>query len=388
MHLDTGYKVKIARSFQELEEIRPFWENVQFHPNADIDFFLTILETRREILRPHVIVLYRDGFPKTILVGRIEDVPLQFEIGYKVIYKPIVRQLTIVYGGILGEISDSIGAALVKEVMDTLTRGEADVVFFNHLRVDSPIYHQAKKIPGFLWRDRLPAHTVHRRLKLPRTLDEFYRACSRNTRENIRRYSKNLLRTFGESITVKCFQNENEIGPLMKDIEEVAGKTYQRGLGVGLGDDDETRRKLLLGLQHQWLRLYLLYIQDKPCAFWPGYHYCKTFFIDIPGYDPKYRSYRLGHFLHMKMIEDLCENLDTEAVDYGFGDAQYKRSYSNESWREVSLYLYAPKLKSIKLNALRLLTVGTSQFAQTALNRAGLLTKVKRIWRERLTPKA
>ncbi len=320
-------------------------------------------------------------------MGRIEDAPLKYQIGYKVIYKPIVRQLRISFGGIMGELSDSVGAALTEEIIDTLRRGEADVAFFNNLKVDSPIYQHALTIPGFLWRDHFAVDNVHFKLDLPSSLDEFYRSLSRNTRENLRRYSRKLLRTFGENITVKCFQHEHEIEYLMRDIEEIAAKTYQRGLGVGLSNDIETRRRLLLGLQRRWLRAYVLYINNKPCAFWHGYNYCKTFFIGVPGYDPEYDIYRVGHFLHMKMIEDLFTMESIDAIDYGFGDAQYKRSFCNQNWKEASFYLFAPTGKGLKLNLARMMTAGISRIVQTTLKRTRLLTKVKKTLRSRLQNK-
>ena len=84
--------------------------------------------------------------------------------------------------------------------------------------------------------------------------------------------------------------------------------------------------------------------------------------------------------------EDFCNDKTTEAVDYGFGDAQYKRSYCNQSWREASLYFFAPTLKGLKLNAARTATIGISQFAKSVLDRTGFLTKAKRVWRKHLTP--
>jgi hypothetical protein len=301
-------------------------------------------------------------------------------------YEPTVRLLKIVYGGILGETSDLIGEALVKEIMDTLKRSEAEVVLFDHVRVDSPVYHCAVTLPGYLWRTHLPVHNWHWKLDLPNSFDEFCRNLSGNSRQNIRRYSRKLLRAFGESVTIRCFQHEKEIDRLIRDVEKVAAKTYQRGLGVALSDDSETRRKIRLGLQRQWFRVYVLYIDNEPRAFWPGFSYRRTFFIGTPGYDPDYSSYRTGQFLHMKMIEEFCNDKTTEAVDYGFGDAQYKRSYCNQSWREASLYFFAPTLKGLKLNAARTATIGISQFAKSVLDRTGFLTKAKRVWRKHLTP--
>ena len=47
-------------------------------------------------------------------------------------------------------------------------------------------------------------------------------------------------------------------------------------------------------------------IDDKPCAFWNGTRYGKTFFTWTTGYDPAFNDDRLGLFLLVKLVEALC----------------------------------------------------------------------------------
>jgi CelD/BcsL family acetyltransferase involved in cellulose biosynthesis len=89
---------------------------------------------------------------------------------------------------------------------------------------------------------------------------------------------------------------------LFHDVEEIARKTYQRGLGVGFADTTRMRQRLELAARKGWLRAYLLYLGERPCAFWIGMLYGDTFVSDYTGYDPDLRQFSPGIGLVMRMI--------------------------------------------------------------------------------------
>ncbi len=74
--------VRVVRTLGELEDIREIWSAFQQHPNVDIDFYMLLCGVRSEILRPHVIVLYRGGQPEAMLVGRLVQGTIDSSIGY------------------------------------------------------------------------------------------------------------------------------------------------------------------------------------------------------------------------------------------------------------------------------------------------------------------
>ncbi len=379
--------VSVLRSVQAVEALRDFWCRHVSVPIVDIDFFLTEIQGRDDFLRPHVIVLNQKGHPVAMLIGRIVEGRIDLKFGYKTIYCPKVRYIKIIYGGILGDISSSRGIALVNELLETLARGEADYVYFDHLEVNSTIYELALKMPGLLGRDLFPATYIHRKLSLDCDLSEFYQRRSRNTRENAKRYTKRLEKKFGDKLFIKKFCNEDEIDIAMRDMEVVAAKTYQRGLGVGFYNNKAHYSRMKLALCRNWKRIWVLYIEDKPCAFWHGYFYKNVFWIDIPGYDPEYRSDRVGLYLFIKMIEDLCLDQNVKAVDYGFGEAQYKQSFSDEVWDEGVVYIFSPRFKGIWVNSVRTLIDMTSRLARWTMERINMQQKIKTAWRKSLSLK-
>jgi CelD/BcsL family acetyltransferase involved in cellulose biosynthesis len=82
----------------------------------------------------------------------------------------------------------------------------------------------------------------------------------------------------------------------------------------------------------------------------------------------------------MRVFEDLCENEKIEAVDFGLGDAQYKREYCDDTWQEYSVFLFAPTLRPLFLNALRGGTRALSLYAERLIGE-GIRLRIKRAWR-------
>ena len=386
-YLSGDFSIKVINRIEELEVIRGFWEKMQWHPDADMYFYLDFIDLHQGFVSPHVILLSRDGQPSALMIGRIQKVPLDWKIGYKIVYKTPVRSLGIPYGGILGDLSYPNCMALVKELMNCLARGEADVVFLNHLKCGSPMYRAAKKMPNFLCRDHSSFKNPHWRLSLPDSFNEFYKRQSKNSRHNIRNIANRMKKTYGENFSIRCFKEKGEIDQAMRDIETIAAKTYQRGLGVGFFNTSETRRKWMLAAEHQWYRIFVLYLDGKPCAFLTGYPYNRIFFADTTAYDPDYQYYHPGMFLLMRIIEEFCNEQNIEAIDFGFGDADYKRQYSNQNWQESCVYIFAPTFKGVRLNVIGTLIVVISQIAKTALEHSGALGWIKKKWRRHLTPR-
>jgi hypothetical protein len=382
----NDYSISVLRTVQEVKEIRSIWESMQWHPNADMDFYLTIVNARPEIVRPHVIVLFENGCARAIMVGRVEETRLNFQIGYKSILRPKVRLIAIIYGGLLGDISRDAADALVSELIKSLYRGEAEVVFFSHLPWGSDICQIARTKPIFLCRDHMPIVNAHWKLALPSTMSEFWQSINPHRRHELRRYSRVIERKFPGELEFKLFEKPEQVENLCNDLEEIAQKTYQRGLGAGFVYDDENLHRMSLSANRGWLRAYLLYINKRPCAFWAGTLYEDVFYLDFTGYDPQFRQYEPGTVLLVRMIEDLCQH-GIRKVDFGYGEAFYKQRFCNESWREASVYIFSTEIRSILINIMRTLVVSASNLAEKTLKRVNYLNKLKKYWRIMLTPR-
>lgn len=377
-------EVRILRSVREIEEVRDIWTAWNHHPNSDIDLYLLLMETRSEILRPHIIVLYRGGAPVAMLIGRIVSQRMEIKIGYKTLPGPRVRLLSFVTGGMLGDLSPDNCKAAVGKIVSCLRRGEADFAALHNIRTHEPIYEAARRTSGFLNRDYLPTLETHRVMSLPGSAEQLYAGLSSKSRKNLKWQARKLLQAFPGKLRIDCFSGPAELQRMVHDVEKVAKKTYQRGLGVGFVETNEMRKRLYLDAQNGRLRAFVLYVADQPCAFWLGTIYQSTFHSGWMGYDPTYSKYSAGMFLVMKVTEDLCKQKKAgviEGIDFGLGDAQYKEVLGNKKWQDATPYIFGPTLRGLGLNLLRTPTLVADRIARRALKQTGLLLKIKKTWR-------
>jgi hypothetical protein len=380
------YRIHVIEDIRSIQDIRNSWKDMQWHPNADIDYFLLILKLRKEILKPYILVLSKDNIPITLLVGRVEEIRIQYKIGYKTIFAPKVRQLSFIYGGFMGDKSYIHTEMLISEVVNLLKMGEADVAFFNSLKVDSDIYHLTRAKPGIFCRDYILEISLHWKMTLPNLINEFYNKMSAKHRYWLRRMSRLLEKDYAGEIIFKYYQKKDQVDQLCIDAERIAEKTYQKEIGVGFIDNIEMRERLMLSADYGWLRGYLLYASGRPCAFWIGTLYHNICYLDYTGYDSDFQKYEPGTILFTKMIEDLC-NHNIKTIDFGFGDALYKQRFGDENCKESSVYIYAPTLKGIVLNIKRILTTFIALCLSYIIKRMQLYNKIKKIWRKRLLSK-
>lgn len=381
-------RVRCARTLEEVEQLRPAWTRLQRHPNADIDFYLTIIRSRPEIESPLVIVVERDGEPSLIVVGRLERRPFTLPFGYTEIHGPRARVLLVLYGGIMGGEHPEDRELALNKMQALLHEGEVDLVFFNHLEVGSSMYALATSAPPLLCRARGHAGNPHHRLDLDRSYEEYQATLSKSTRKTLRRYGHRLEEEWGGRMTVQCLREPGQLDTILADAEAVARKTYQRGLGVGFVANEEMRRRLQLELRRGWLRAYFLYFDGRPVAYSFISCYRGVAYANETGYAPEHGDLRIGHYLNERVIEDLCADPAIHAMDYGFGDAEYKRAICNEMWEERPVYLFAPTARGVSMRLLHAVLGGMDGFARRMVGHGRPLQFLKRGWRRLLTPHA
>jgi hypothetical protein len=381
-------RVRAVRDYAGIEDLRPIWTSWQSHPNADIDFYLTVLRSLPEVLRPYVLILHRGDNPEAMLIGGIDQSQLEFKIGYKTLYKAPVRQLTLIYGGRLGNLSLPNCELLLCELMNSLRREKVDVVFLTRVRTESALYQAVTHLPGFFTRDHCQAPVRHRSTALPPTAEEFYRCLSAKVRRHLKSQAKKLLSDFPEGVEVRAFCDVQDLDRMIRDVEEVAKKTYQRGLGVGFVDSPEIRTRLRLEAERGWLRAHILYIAGKPATFFMCDLYGDTYHANYLGYDPIHSKYSPGSYLIMRSIKDFMAETGARKppkIDWGLGDARYKEELGTCDWEEVSPRIFTSTFKGVCLSALWTSTMLVDCMARRLLGKVGIIQTTKKIWRNHLT---
>lgn len=384
-----GTSILLLRSAAELEGLRESWSSWPGNRDSEIDSFLNFIDSNPATVCPHVLAVYRNGRPDAILAGRIDRGHIVCRIGYLKLKLP-ARILCFVYGALRGNDSQQNCELFLDSIQQSLSGGAADVAYLNFLREGSILYELARKKPGLLSRDYVRVSQMHFMATLPATVDEFYKGLSSGARWQAKSRQRKLQKDFGGDVKVRCFRLPSEIEEMTRDVEEVAKKSYQRGLGIGFADTPETRQHLLLKAERGWLRGYVLYLAGKPAAFWTGDVNEGTFGSDHLGYDPAFAKYSPGMCLILRAIESFFDGSEEgiSAIDFATGTAQYKEVLSTEVSREISVYIFAPSVKGFILNLVRTVVGGLDSTAKKALARGNLLQKIKKAWRTRATPEA
>jgi GNAT acetyltransferase-like protein len=386
--METRACVRVLRTLPKVEDIRHVWESWPGNRDSDIDSYLAFLRSSPGAVRPHVLVVYRGGRPDAILVGRIDRGRIVCRVGYLSV-SPRAQIMCFVYGALRGNPSNENCELLVNEILRSLSKGEADAAYMNFLREDSELCRLAITRPSLLSRDYVRITQPHFAATVPATVEEFYRGLSPGSRWQAKSKQKKLLKDFAGAVRIRCFRDRAELDNMIEDVEQVARKSYQRGLGVGFIDCPDTREWLRLRAEMGWLRAYVLYLSERPCAFWIGDINWSTFRSDHLAYDAEFANYSPGMYLVMKVIEGFCDGNreGVTEVDFALGHAQYKEVLGNREWSESLVYMFAPTLKGISLNVVRSLIVGMDQIIKKALARTNLLQKVKKAWRNHAKPK-
>ena len=384
--LSGDCKIVTATNFEEIEAIRPVWEQMQRDephpvPNADIDRYLSVVKTSGDDVRPYVMVMKCDDKPVAMMIGRIEKRLLDFKLGYKTLFSPALRCLSIVYGGIIGQPSAEISKVMISEMMNVLRRRQADLVCFFYLGIECPIYKLCKTVPNFFSRSHFVPAESHWQTYIPDTVEEFYRQIPNSRKRRWRRDIRQLEKTSSSEVKIVCYRQLSDIDYLINVACQIKESTYKCGLGIGFINSAVNRALLEKAARDGSLRAYILYLGDEPCAFQFDVRYGKTQFTEFGSFNPKWRRGSPGTVLLIKVLEQLCRESDVSVMDYGFGHALYKSKFGTNHRLEETVYIYAPRLRPMLIN----LAMSVNSTCNVLLNRAAKLLNIdswiKRNWR-------
>lgn len=376
--------VVVARDNIKIETLREIWGHLNWHPNAQIDFF-KLINAERKIVRPHVIVVLEDGVPSAMVIGRIVDDDVRARLGYKTFRLARLRQLHIIYGGLLGNI-DEHADLVVGGILRVLRDREAEMVLFNHLDTRLPVFESIRRNTSRLCRAPAFEKPTHWRVQLPETIDKFIQRSSKKHRYWLRRSQRVLQKDYSKGVTWRSADSYASTTQLADAMETVAAETYQRKLGGGFEKNVENLHRLELAARNNWLRAIVMEIDNKPCAYWLGSVYRDIYYSEATGYDTKLRKYEIGTLAFFKLVESLClEGVKT--FDFGLGDALYKQRLGDASWEEDSIRIFAPSARGITVNLMRTVLEGPTSLGRSILQSFNAEHRIKTFWRRRLSPR-
>ena len=131
---------RVIDSLRQIEEIRSAWSAWRGHRDADVDVYETVLASRTDAAKPHIIVVDRDGCPDALLVGMTATATVGERIGYWTIPVTGVRVLSFQYGGFLGNQSEENSELIISQIEQSLRGGDADVAILSYVREGTPLH--------------------------------------------------------------------------------------------------------------------------------------------------------------------------------------------------------------------------------------------------------
>jgi CelD/BcsL family acetyltransferase involved in cellulose biosynthesis len=371
--------LQTIRDLRELESLREDWKSWQTTRDSDFDYFCGIVRSRGASCQPHVIVITRNAKRETFLVGLHDRRKLPFKLCSVTMCQPEVNVLEFVCGGVLGNTSQGNCAVLVQAVMRSLAEGDADVALWEKLDVHSALYSCALQLPGLAFRDHCRWHHDHWFANAPKSLDALYSTLGRSQRSKLSRKYKRVLNSFSGTIQVRMFRTIADMEQAIRDMEQIARNSVKRQLGFGFSDTPQTRERLLMEAALGWLRIYILYIKEKPVAFWEGTLYKRCLQADNTGFDAAWSAHSPGIILYLNILEQIRVE-DVRTVDLGCGSGQLYHCFGDTKRPEASVWICAPKLRGLRLNLLHTLT----QYSTILIHETSCLDRARRsIWKRR-----
>jgi CelD/BcsL family acetyltransferase involved in cellulose biosynthesis len=171
-------------------------------------------------------------------------------------------------------------------------------------------------------------------------------------------------------VQVRSFRSVEDLPAAIADMETIASKTDKRKIfGDGFFDTPEIRKHMAVAAAKGWLRLYILYLEDQPAAFWMGTVYDRCLQGDHTGYDPAWSEFSPGIFLFLNILENLREE-DIKTIDFGYGNTQLRTTFGNLRRVESRAQIYAPTWRGVELNFSRTATCRAANAAKAVVELA------------------
>lgn len=376
----------LATGAEALDRFAEFHRQHQWHPESHHDLLRAAIAQGHAALPLHLMVFDGDR-ACTLVVAQIVDAVVSWRVGYGSLGSSRARVIEVLRGGILGEQSPACLEFACDQLRGAMRSLGVDAISVRHVAAESIVHQVFARRPPWACRDRLAVVTRNWQLTVPKSFAEFTRRQSRRERDDNRRYERRIEREFGAAVRIERVEQIGDVDRVVAVVERIARRTYQRGLGAGFRDSEAERARWRAAAAGGFLHAYVLWLGDEPVAFCSGFRIGGTLWLEHLGYDPAHRRLRPGFFLLLRIVESLADAGCVCAIDFGIGDADYKRRLCDRYRDEASVWVFAPTLRGLWLNGVRGTTNALYGAGHWLLARIGLLDWMRSRWRRALQPK-
>jgi GNAT acetyltransferase-like protein len=349
---ETGHEtlsVRVSSTWQAVEALRSVWQPWTTGLYTDIDYYLQNLKSDRTIIRPHVVSVWKGDTPLAILAGQVRRRKASAMVSMIRIEGPRVRVLEIVTKGRLGPPSSYVDGLLVLQLSKALREDNVDLLCFHRLPLESQLFQKIWNLPGLQVWKRVPHVFSYSVLPLTAPAGKRPAVFSGKIMREARRKALNLQRAFPGKVRLRCFSQGQELNEGLREAQKVNVAAWQHYLGSGFIDTLHTLEGYRFFEKKGWLRIYILYVAERPCAFLLGQLYRTTFHCQHAGYHADFAKFSAGSVLTAWAFENLAAT-GAQQVDLGEGGQEHNRRLGCEKFDEGTVHVYSPTLRGLGLN--------------------------------------
>ena len=213
--------------------------------------------------------------------------------------------------------------------------------------------------------------TRHWRARLDGSYEDYLGRRSAKTRANLRRYGRKFEAAFPDAIELRIFRDPADLDRLLAttravygdDLPERLGRRLLR-LGSRAGDDDLHRSHAAGSAGSSSTSTARRARSGTGSATVASSPPARPATIPLSGATVWART------CSGRMVEELSREDGLEWIDFGFGDAEYKRHFGDESWLEEDVFVWARRPRAIRLNATRTALLAADRSATVRSSRA------------------
>ncbi|MEE9432242.1 MAG: GNAT family N-acetyltransferase [Melioribacteraceae bacterium] len=350
------------------------------------DVYTLLFESRYPNGKPYIVLFSNNTKPIALIIGATTRSSVPIKIGYLSTNTPELNSLDVEIDGLISNGGKEAEDVMLEFLRALLKQKKFDKLEIQHL----PETHSS-------WNEIKSGMRVRRGAIYNTSIEWFSKIRDAETGEQIsyhkpktkrklRRADRILTKHFDENVEVKEITSPSDIKSFIEKSDVICKKSYLCEIGAGIEDTEYWKKYLTDVAEGGYFRGYLLIANSQPISYSFGLVYKNTFYLFATAFNSDFRDISPGGYLIRRMLENLVK----EKIDYfhfGFGDAEYKRLYGNESTIEATFRIYGFTNTARISKVLDQGTIAIHGATMGVLDKFGILNKVKKIWRSKLAKK-
>ena len=319
-----------------------------------------------------------------MIIGATYKNCVSIKIGYSSIKTPELKSFDVEIGGLISNGEIESDNAIVEFFRTLLNQKEIDKLEIMHLSKTHKLWEQVKNGLGVrsraIYKLGLEWIGIIRNAKTGEKINVH----SGSTNRTFRKMDRKILKHFKQKLETVVIKTPEQIVSFIKNAEIIDKKSYHLALGVGIENNDYWNKMFHAMAQGGYFRGYLLMAEAEPIAYYQGMVYKDIYYGFLTSYVSDYRNLSPGAYLYRRIVDLLVEE-NINIYNFGFGDAEYKRFYGTESKTEATFRIYGFSTKARISKFLDQIAVAINENIIRALEKTGLLNKIKKMWRSKLS---